>query len=125
VSEGEGLPAPIFIRPGNGLDREKGVAHEIVELLYGHPRAARALRFTLDSWFKVEGFEHAGLQESVWVLQHTVSTHIYLLCFCKRLSYLQPKRSYLQSFQGTDDKSHRVSIWAANWSGIARLRRSL
>ena len=56
----------VYITPPWGWDEDPDVVYEVVRPLYGHPAAARALHFTLNSWLESKGFTKAGTEESVW-----------------------------------------------------------
>ena len=45
----------------------KDVVYEVLKPLYGSPSSPRALHKTMDAYFKSEGFDTIGFEESVWV----------------------------------------------------------
>ena len=46
---------------------DAGIVYEVLRPLYGIPSSARALHFSLAKWFKAEGFQQAGFEESVFI----------------------------------------------------------
>ena len=53
--------------PGSPDANNRDVVYEVCRPLYGNPSSPRALHKTLDAYFMIEGFEHVGFEESVWV----------------------------------------------------------
>ena len=87
--------------------------YEVLKPLYGSPSSPRALHKTMDAYFKSEGFDTIGLEESVWVRPAggKYSEDIYVsahvddrLLSCKSLSVMsQFKGDSLSRFAGTDE----------------------
>ena len=49
-------------RPDTG---DKSVVYEVLKPLYGNPSSPRALHKTMDAYFRSEGFDTIGFEESV------------------------------------------------------------
>ena len=58
-----------FINPPRGSPEagNKDVVYEVTKPLYGSPSSPKALHKTMDAYFKFEGFDTIGFEESVWV----------------------------------------------------------
>ena len=103
----------IYITPPVGYKEDPDIVYKVVKLLYGIPASARALHFTFARWFKENGFEHAGFEESVFIHQPDdrynariiVSAHIDdLLIACADLDVMAKfKADFLSTFEGTDE----------------------
>jgi hypothetical protein len=52
--------------PGNPDDNNKDIVYEVLRPLYGNPSSSRDLHKTMDAFFKSEGFDTIGFEESVW-----------------------------------------------------------
>ena len=65
----EGVNGRYFINPPPGSPEagNKDVVYEVLKPLYGSPSSPRALHKTMDAYFKSEGFDTIGFEESVWV----------------------------------------------------------
>ncbi len=50
--------------PFNAGNRD--IVYEVLSPLYGNPSSPRALHKTIDAFFKSEGFDTIGFEESVW-----------------------------------------------------------
>ena len=110
----EGVNGRVFIRPPVGSkEYDPDTVLEVRRPLYGIPSSARALHLTLDGFFKSQGFEQAGCEQSVWTRKAGgkykadihVSRHIddTLIC-CTSLKELEKfKRAFLKRFEGTDE----------------------
>jgi hypothetical protein len=66
----EGVNGRYFINPPPGSPEagNKNIVYEVLRPLYGSPSSPRALHKTMDAYFKSEGFDTIGFEESVWVL---------------------------------------------------------
>ena len=64
----EGVNGRYFINPPPGSPEagNKDVVYEALKPLYGSPSSPRALHKTMDAYFKSEGFDTIGFEESVW-----------------------------------------------------------
>jgi hypothetical protein len=65
----EGVNGRYFINPppGSPESGNKDIVYEVLRPLYGSPSSPRDLHKTMDSYFKSEGFDTIGFEESVWV----------------------------------------------------------
>ena len=111
----EGVNGRYFIQPPPGSpDAEnKNIVYEVQRPLYGNPSSPRALHKTLDAYFRSEGFDHVGFEESVWMRPKGgkynediyVSAHVDdLLICCKSVGLMTKfKQDLLTRFEGTDD----------------------
>jgi hypothetical protein len=65
----EGVNGRYFINPPPGRPEagNKNIVYEVLRPLYGSPSSPRALHKTMDMYFKSEGFDTIGFEESVWV----------------------------------------------------------
>ena len=65
----EGVNGRCFINPPPGSPEvgNKDVVYEVMKPLYGSPSSPRALHKTMDAYFKSEGFDTIGFEESVWI----------------------------------------------------------
>ena len=65
----EGVNGRYFINPPPGSPEagNKNIVYEVLRPLYGSPSSPRALHKTMDAYFKSEGFDTIGFEESVWV----------------------------------------------------------
>jgi hypothetical protein len=63
----EGVNGRYFINPPPGSPEagNKNVVYEVLKPLYGSPSSPRALHKTMDAYFKSEGFDTIGFEESV------------------------------------------------------------
>ena len=52
--------------PGSPDANNKDIVYEVLRPLYGNPSSPRALHKTMDAFFKSEGFDTIGFEESVW-----------------------------------------------------------
>ena len=57
----------IYVTPPEGVEEDAGIVYEVLRPLYGISSSARALHFSLAKWFKAEGFQQAGFEESVFI----------------------------------------------------------
>ena len=64
----EGVNERYFINPPPGSPEagNKDVVYEVLKQLYDSPSSPRALHKTMDAYFKSEGFDTIGFEESVW-----------------------------------------------------------
>ncbi len=64
----EGVNDRYFINPppGSPDDGNKAIVYEVSRPLYGNPSSRRTLHKTMDAYFKREGFDTVGFEESVW-----------------------------------------------------------
>ena len=64
----EGVNDRYFINPppGSPDTNNKDIVYEVLRPLYGNPSSPRALHKTMDAFFKSEGFDTIGFEESVW-----------------------------------------------------------
>jgi hypothetical protein len=64
----EGVNGRYFINPSSGSPdvNNKDIGYEVMRPLYGNPSSPRALHKTMDAFFKNEGFDTIGFEESVW-----------------------------------------------------------
>ena len=53
--------------PGSPEAGNKDVVYKVMKPLYGSPSSPRALHKTMDAYFKSEGFDTIGFEQSVWV----------------------------------------------------------
>jgi hypothetical protein len=53
--------------PGSPEAGNKDVVYEVMKPLYGSPSSPRTLHKPMDAYFKSEGFDTIGFEESVWV----------------------------------------------------------
>lgn len=111
----KGMNGRVFVQPPQGVTEDANVVYEVLRPLYGIPSSAQALYLTLSKWFKDQGFDTAGFEDSVWV-QETggkyphrdrliVSVHIDdTLMACESLTTLQAfKSEFLTCFEGMDE----------------------
>ena len=52
--------------PGAQDANNKDIVYEVLRPLYGNPSSPRTLHKTMDAFFKSEGFDTIGFDESVW-----------------------------------------------------------
>jgi hypothetical protein len=64
----EGVNDRYFINPSPGSPdaNNKDIVYEVMRPLYGNPSSPRTLHKTMDVFFKNEGFDTNGFEESVW-----------------------------------------------------------
>jgi hypothetical protein len=64
----EGVNGRYFINPPPGSPDagNKDIVYEVLRPLHGNPSSPRALHKTMDAYFKSEGFDTVGFEESVW-----------------------------------------------------------
>jgi hypothetical protein len=64
----EGVNDRYFINPPPGRPDaiSKDIVYEVLRPLYGNPSLPRVLHKTMDAFFKSEGFDTIGFEESVW-----------------------------------------------------------
>jgi hypothetical protein len=64
----EGVNDRYFINPPPGSPdaNNKDIVYEVLRPLCGNPSSSRVLYKTMDAFFKSEGFDTIGLEESVW-----------------------------------------------------------
>jgi hypothetical protein len=64
----EGVNGRYFINPPPGSPDagNRDIVYEVLSPLYGNPSSPRALHKTIDAFFKSEGFDTIGFEESVW-----------------------------------------------------------
>ena len=64
----EGVNGRYFINPPSGSPDagNRDIVYEVLSPLYGNPSSPRALHKTMDAFFKSEGFDTIGFEESVW-----------------------------------------------------------
>jgi hypothetical protein len=64
----EGVNVLYFINPPPRSPdaNNKDIVYEVLRPLYGNPSSPRALHKTMDAFFKSEGFDTIGFEESVW-----------------------------------------------------------
>jgi hypothetical protein len=111
----EGVNGRFFINPPPGSPEagNKNIVYEVLRPLYGIPSSPRALHKTIDAYFKSEGFDTIGLEESVWVRPAGgkysediyVSAHVDdCLLSCKSLTVMAEFKTHmLDRFIGTDE----------------------
>ena len=111
----EGVNGRYFINPPPGSPEagNKNVVYEVLKPLYGSPSSPRALHKTMDAYFKSEGFDTIGFEESVWVRpaggkyseEIVVSAHVDdCLLSCKSSTVMSKfKADLLSRFAGTDE----------------------
>ena len=111
----EGVNGRYFINPPPGSPEagNKNIVYEVLRLLYGSPSSPRALHKTMDAYFKSEGFDTIGFEESVWVRPAGgkysediyVSAHVDdCLLSCKSLTVMAKFKAHmLERFIGTDE----------------------
>jgi hypothetical protein len=111
----EGVNGRYFINPPPGSPEagNKDVVYEVLKPLYGSPSSPRALHKTMDAYFKSEGFDTIGFEESVWVRPAGgkyaediyVSAHVDdCLLSCKSADVMTRfKKDLLSRFVGTDE----------------------
>ena len=111
----EGVNGRYFINPPPGSPEagNKDVVYEVLKPLYGSPSSPRALHKTMDAYFKSEGFDTIGFEESVWVRPAGgkyaediyVSAHVDdCLLSCKSAEVMSRfKKDLLSRFVGTDE----------------------
>ena len=110
----EGVNGRYFIQPPPGSPDadDRNAVYEVCKPLYGNPSSPRALHKTLDAYFRSEGFDHVGFEESVWMRPKDekygediyVSAHVddCLIC-CKSADMMAKfKEEFLRRFHGTD-----------------------
>ncbi len=56
----------INLPPGRPDAGNKDIVYEVLRPMYGNPSSPRALYKTMDAYFKSEGFDTVGFEESVW-----------------------------------------------------------
>jgi len=111
----EGVNGRYFINPPPGSPEagNKNIVYEVLRPLYGSPSSPRALHKTMDAYFKSEGFDTIGFEESVWVRPAGgkysediyVSAHVDdCLLSCKSLTVMAEFKAHmLNRFIGTDE----------------------
>jgi hypothetical protein len=111
----EGVNGRYFINPPAGSPEagNKDVVYEVLKPLYGSPSSPRALHKTMDAYFKSEGFDTIGFEESVWVRPAGgkycediyVSAHVDdCLLSCKSANVMSKfKKDLLDRFAGTNE----------------------
>jgi len=111
----EGVNGRYFINPPAGCPEagNKDIVYEVLKPLYGSPSSPRALHKTMDAYFKSEGFDTIGFEESVWVRPAGgkysedlyVSAHVDdCLVSCRSPEVMAKfKRDLLSRFAGTDE----------------------
>jgi hypothetical protein len=111
----EGVNGRYFINPPPGSPEagNKNIVYEVLRPLYGSPSSPRALHKTMDAYFKSEGFDTIGFEESVWVRPAGgkysediyVSAHVDdCLLSCKSLTVMAKFKAHmLERFIGTDE----------------------
>ena len=111
----EGVNGRYFINPPPGSPEagNKNIVYEVLRPLYGSPSSPRALHKTMDAYFKSEGFDTIGFEESVWVRPAGgkysediyVSAHVDdCLLSCKSLTVMAEFKAHmLERFIGTDE----------------------
>jgi hypothetical protein len=64
----EGVNDRYFINPppGSPDSNNKDIVYEVLRSLYGNPSSPRTLHTTMDVFFKSDGFDTIGFEESVW-----------------------------------------------------------
>ena len=64
----EGVNGRYFINPPPGSPDvgNKDIVYEVLRPMYGNPPSPRSLHKTMDAYFKIEGFDTVGFEESVW-----------------------------------------------------------
>ncbi len=64
----EGANGRYFITPPSGSPDagDKSIVYEVLKPLYGNASSPRALHKTMDAYFRSEGFDTIGFEESVW-----------------------------------------------------------
>jgi hypothetical protein len=64
----EGVNDRYFINPPPGSPdaNNKDIVYEVLRPLHGNPSSPRGLHKTMDVFFKSEGFDTIGFEESVW-----------------------------------------------------------
>jgi hypothetical protein len=64
----EGVNGRYYINPSHGSPdaNNKDIVYEVLRPLYGNPSSPRALHETMDAFFKSEGSDTIGFEESVW-----------------------------------------------------------
>jgi hypothetical protein len=111
----EGVNGRYFINPPPGSPEagNKNIVYEVLRPLYGSPSSPRALHKTMDAYFKSEGFDTIGFEESVWLRPAGgkysediyVSAHVDdCLLSCKSLTVMAEFKAHmLDRFIGTDE----------------------
>jgi len=111
----EGANGRYFITPPPGSPDagDKSVVYEVLKPLYGNPSSPRALHKTMDAYFRSEGFDTIGFEESVWrrpaggkyAEDIFVSAHVDdCLIACKSAGIMATfKKELLTRFVGTDE----------------------
>jgi hypothetical protein len=111
----EGVNGRYFINPPPGSPEagNKNIVYEVFRPLYGSPSSPRALHKTMDAYFKSEGFDTIGFEESVWVRPAGgkysediyVSAHVDdCLLSCKSLTVMAEFKAHMpERFIGTDE----------------------
>ena len=98
-------------------DNKQDIVYEVMHSLYGNPSltpsSSRALHKTMDAFFKSEGFDTIGFEESVWKRADGgkyaediyVSAHVDdCLIACKSKDTMTAfKKEILTRFIGTDE----------------------
>ena len=126
----EGVNGRYFINPPPGIPEagNRDVVYEVLKTLYGSPSSPRALHKTMDAYFKSEGFDTIGFEESVWVRPAggKYAEDIYVpahvddcLLSCKSADVMTRfKKDLLRRFVGTDEGE------MTEYLGIGRLVQS-
>ena len=111
----EGVNGRYFINPPPGSPdaNNKDIVYEVLRPLYGNPSSPRALHKTMDAFFKSEGFDTIGFEESVWkrvgggkyAEDIYVSAHVDdCLIACQSKDIMTAfKKEILTRFIGTDE----------------------
>ena len=111
----EGANGRYFITPPPGSPDagDKSIVYEVLKPLYGNPSSPRALHKTMDAYFRSEGFDTIGFEESVWrrpaggkyAEDIFISAHVDdCLIACKSADIMATfKRELLTRFVGTDE----------------------
>jgi hypothetical protein len=99
--------------PGSPDTNNKDIVYEVLRPLYGNPSSPRVLHKTMDAFFKSEGFDTIGFDESVWKRAGRgkdaediyVSTYVDdCLIACKSKDIMTAfKKEILTRFIGTDE----------------------
>jgi hypothetical protein len=110
----EGVNGRYFINPPPGSPEagNKNIVYEVLRPLYGSASSPRALHKTMDTYFKSEGFDTIGFEESVRVRPAGgkysediyVSAHVDdCLLSCKSLTVMAEFKAHMfNRFFGTD-----------------------
>ncbi len=94
--------------PGSPDANHKDIVYEVLRPLYGNPSSPRAIHKTMDAFFKSEGFDTVGFQESAGGGKYAedvyVSAHVDdCLIACKSEDIMAAfRKEILIRFVGTD-----------------------